>query len=350
MTRTEQIKAAIDNLITVHDEWEADPTAPAVPTDRFEAALKEASEVCEHGDTPEQCREVVTAMSRLYYEWERYENGLRTNDHRPQGSFWGAFRALLHARKGVTPFVPHRPEPVSVLLAQKVSDRQIALYIYGDGTDGPLCTGGRPDSNKIQQEAKKPGSVVPQDWIHPQDRERKRIYDEECRRRLEAVQSRENEGDGIDPASVEELLRQGQYPGVVARVKRVDISEVLKVAERLAREGVTISPPVNLASVRAPHEPQLTPEQDAALQPRSGGDAAGQTEDNDEEDQTEDVPGAGTDATMDELIVELSRRFPDDGAGDLVTRIRNELGENVTVQKVTAVLRKAKEKPEAAAV
>lgn len=351
MSRKDDILTAVDNLITVHDEWEADLQAPIVPTERFEYAIEDAIRVCNAGDTPEVCRELVDVVSRLSLEWEEYKAGNMTPDHRPVGSFWGAFRAMNLAREGATPFVPKRPEPVRLLLEQKVSRRQIALHIYGDGKTGPLVNeSGQPDDAKIDEEAATPGSVVPDNWVHPQQLELMQRHQRELTTRLQSIASRENEGDGIDPATIEELLREGAYPAQVARAKRVDIQEVLIVMHRLVAAGVKVNGTLpNLAAMRSPQEPDLTPEQDAALQPRKSVDASTiEIDDEDEEVEPDAVVGAVSDsvvsdpAAVEALIVELHQQKPELGAGEIAAELREALGEPVSVQKVSAVLRRVK--------
>jgi hypothetical protein len=237
--RTEQIVAAVDHLIQVHDDWEADEKAPIVPTEAFELALTAAVETCDGGDTPIQCRELVTAVSRLGFEWNEYVDGKMDRQQRPVGSFWAAFRGMLTARQIASVSAPKRIEPVAELVAQKVSYHQIAFHIYGHNGKGPFVSAaGQPDVAKILQEAQTPGSVIPPDWVHPADAERRRQEVAALHRRLTSVARRDADKPEPyrDKASVEQLLREGQYPDVIASVKGVGLDEVLATAEQL---GIT---------------------------------------------------------------------------------------------------------------
>ena len=350
--RTGEILGAVDTLIQVHDEWENDPQAPDVPSEKLEAAIEDVIAIVDSGDIPETCRELTTAIGRVSIEWEKYREGIeRLPDGRPVGRFWGAMAAVFEARKGASPFIPKRPEPVSELLRQNVSHRQIALHIYGDGKTGPFVDkSGQPDIRLINQESAKPGSVIPDDWVHPRELELLRKYEETSRRQLQAIHDRQNEGDGVDPATIEELLREGAYPAQVARAKRVPIQDVLAVMHRLAAEGVHVNADLpNLAAMRSPYEPPITAAQDRALQPGqntaagglgSASDSSSDAEESDEE--VESVATARDAAAVDQLIMEIHQQNPDFGAGEIVAAMRETLGENVTVQKVTKVLRKAK--------
>lgn len=337
-SRTGEILEAVDLLIQVHDDWESDPKAPDVPTAKFEEAVLACVEVCNLGDTPSKCRELVDAVSRMGVEWEKYAGGEMGPGHRPRGSFWGAMRAVFHAREGAAP-LQHQPiEPVSLLLKQGVSQQQIALHIYGDGKTGPLVgPNGQPDATKILQEADNPGSVIPKGWVHPREDERISAHRERLKHRLAAAERHEDlDRQTEDPATVEELLREGAFPQQVARVKNVPLDEVLQVAEKLRAEGVKVNEPPNLSSMRAPHEPQLTPEQDKGLQPKQpSGDAF---------DFGADDPESGESAPdIDTLIQLVHEEHPDLGAGELVSILADQHETEVSVQKVAGVLRKQRE-------
>lgn len=326
MSRTQEILEAVDHLIQVHDDWESDPQTPEVPTQEFEQAVLHAASVCD-GDVPAPCRELVDTVSRLHLEWDKYADGQMRPDHRPVGSFWAAFREMLHAREGARPVVPVKPEPVSVLLKQKVPYRQIAYHIYGDGKSGPLVgEDGQPDLGKIHQEADKPGSVIPADWLHPDHIERMERQRSEFERRLKAV-SKSAEDFEEDPATIEDLLREGQYPAVVAKVKGVPINDVMEAVKKLQKNGIKVNESPNIGSERSPYEPELTEEQDAALQPKNrDGEQLATAEESDGQ-------------AINDLIIEIHEHNPDMDAGSIVSKISDDLGEPVSVQKVAAVLR-----------
>ena len=170
VSRTDEILSAVDHLIRVHDEWESDEKSPLQPSEAFEDALVEAVAAAENGDTPERCRELVTAVSRLGLEWNEYAGGKMDRLRRPIGSFWAAFRSVLTARKGADVPPKRKMEPVAELLKQNVSYAQIAHHIYGHNGKGPFLTAaGQPDIAKIIEERDKPGSIISADWVHPAD-------------------------------------------------------------------------------------------------------------------------------------------------------------------------------------
>lgn len=244
--RQSQILDAVDHMLRVHDLWESDPKAPDVPSQALEEAILGAIDTCEHGDIPAQCRELCTvAMARLRLEWDMYANeDARRSDGSPTARFWAAFKAVVTARQGAVPFVPKRVEPVKELIRQQVSYDQIARHIYGYRGKGPFIReDGSIDIDAILREAEKPGSVVPPDWLHPLELQRKQEYEQTAVYRLSAATAREN-GDtaeegrtSVDRATIEDFLLQGAMPHVIANVKGVPLSEVLAVQNRLYAEG-----------------------------------------------------------------------------------------------------------------
>lgn len=92
--------------------------------------------------------------------------------------------------------------------------------------------------HKIEEEARNPGSVLPEDFTPPSIQKRRELAKAEAAARLAQLQaglSRDEPKE--DPETIESLLKEGQYPDVVARVKKVSLDEVLKVATTL---GITV--------------------------------------------------------------------------------------------------------------
>ena len=167
MNRKEQILAAVDNLIHVHDAWENDDHSPGVPTEAFEQAVEDCVGIVCTGDLPSDCREINTAVGRLAVEWNEYREGRKINGNgTPFDSLWAAYREIVQARRGADAPVKRTLESVAQLREQKVSDFQIAK-LYGvmhpqSGLYGPTWEGVFFDDNsrvmhdKIDQESKLP--------------------------------------------------------------------------------------------------------------------------------------------------------------------------------------------------
>lgn len=352
MSRKSDILAAVDRLKRAHDDWESDDQSPLQPTAELERVINGTIKTCESGDVPYECRELVRAVDLMGAEWRKYESGQRTKDYRPLPAFWESLRGVWKARAGTHRPKPRRPEPVIVLISQKVSYQQIAQRIYGwfnpetERFEGPLVDDrGNPDIELIHREAAAPGSVVPKDWIHPSEAERIAEESAEAEASLEPSERHES-APAEDPATIEEMLREGAYPEQIARVKGISVNQVLAVAEQ---HGITPARMPNLAAMRAPQEPELTPEQDAALQPGWRTGAAGPIEDESDEDADDDLDRSDyTEEQLRELIVSTAEQFPNLGSPDLVAKLR-DLGAAVTVQKVSGVLRAHRQKQPATA-
>lgn len=327
--RRTAILSAVDTMIAEHDAWANDPHSPEQPTERMELAIDAAILECASGDVPSDCRELVGAMSALSVRWDDYRAGSWDGRQRPLPDFWRTFQGVMSARKGANKRGYRRPEPVAELIRQKVGYEQIARFIYGDGEKGPFLHDGRIRVDLILQEAEKPGSVVPADWIHPDQIRREAEDLKALNSRLNALQSRD-EKRSEDPSTVEELLRQGAFPEQVARVKGISVIDVREIA---AQCRLTPNELPNLAAIRAPHEPELTEEQDRAYQPRMSEPVA--------EDDIEE-PEAMSDEALDDLIFESSEKFGSLGSAELAQKLSADLGVSVTAHKVAGVIRSRK--------
>lgn len=271
--RRDMILSAVDTFLKIHDEWEADIHGPPQPSEKFERGVLLCIEICERGDTPEDCRGLIGAVAKMGTEWLLYENGKMGADHRPTTAFWNAVRDVKKERAGAVPFVPRNRESVLTLRKQGVGDPQIARCNYGDpewpNGYGPFL-GARGEVNEaaLNAEAKaneRGETTLPADWIHPDDRNRKRQADQDARTRLSQLQKEISANNAAksneDP---EKLLREGQYANVVARVCGMPLDDVIALANKL---GVTTDTTPNLAAQRAPQEPSINEASDRALQP-----------------------------------------------------------------------------------
>lgn len=315
--------AEVDRMIEVHDQWENDDTAPNVPTAAFEAQIHQLARVADQ-DVPNELIELHSGVARLVHEWNEYASGEKRVHGRPLPVFWAAFRGMLEARRNLCDKPRRILEPVKVLLSQGVGYNQIAQHIYGHNGQGPLLNEyGQPDVAKIHQEADKPGSVIPKGWLHPADAATVQHTVTQFASRIQAVTDRENDDIRTpDAESVDELLRQGQYVDVIARVKQVSEDEVYAAAARLG--------------ILAPLRPNLTGNlaADADASASESGAAV--------EQSTPEPRPAVTDVdqrvgpSLDERIIELYR----EGMG--APEIKEALADsnvNVNVQKISAVIR-----------
>lgn len=260
MADTQQVLDAVDTFLTAHQTWADNDVGPAVPTAAYEAALLSLIRTCE-GDIPARCREIATAVSRLTVEWNDYAHGVKRTGRRgdqPHPSLWAAVENLATVRKGSSWRIPPLPEPVEYLISQKVSLSQIALHIYAHKGRGPFITGdGAFDQNLVLQEAKTPGSVCQPGWWEALFADEERTAVAMMRHSIAAPAHVLTDPLDIiteDPASIEQLLREGAYPHQIAKVKKTTVEEVFRIAKE---KNITPNEMPNLAAMRAPHEPDL---------------------------------------------------------------------------------------------
>ena len=335
MKRRDEILTAVDALVAAHDEWAEDDSAPDVPTREFEVLIDDVVDVCKTGSVPGDCRELVEAVDKLGTEWQAYSEGAWDNKGQPMPQFWRSFRGVLAARAGAYIPKPVPPTPVSILVEEGGTSRQIAHAIYGWREDGvrmgPFID---PDNgaileNLIRQEAEKPGSVIPEGWIKPTALRDAEKMKEEAANRITEVEEREV----VAPKpTVESMLRDGAYVQQTSRVTGVGEDKVRQIAEILGLDAIEQENPTG--AVRAPQEPQLTESDHLSLQAKNAGPI---DDDYEEDDDIADIdPVDMSDDQIADMIVRMS-----DG-GESSTDIAKGLG--ITVQKAAQVIRRHKEK------
>lgn len=185
MTRVEQLNQTVDKLRQAHDVWLDDKNAGTAPSDGLCDAIEFTQEVFQRGVCPPShvgLNNAVVELNRRYDDW------LHEGNDTPGEGFWVSMRQVFDIRQKMAKLAtpPEQIAPIATLRKQGSTDRQIAFYIYGwpsrngkdydpasDNRVGPFLTQfGGIDYDKLEEEAAKPGAVVPRDWINPQDRKR----------------------------------------------------------------------------------------------------------------------------------------------------------------------------------
>ena len=251
-TRETEIKSALKTMVDAKRKW-------SLSEDRFfpdwlENAISAALNIALNGDVPASCIKIHTACVRLADAWGHIiasGEGLDQKTGIPGPTFWSLFESLESQLKNSSVSKHRFLRPVKELLEEYKNDSgRKWLYIARDygwldktGEDhvwkGPFFTNGNVDQFLIEKEAREPGSVVPAGW-HPEDeneKQRKDIVESSGSALSRIRQHLKSQGriqdSPEDPATIEELLRQGQFVSVIARVKRVSEEEVRSVADRL---------------------------------------------------------------------------------------------------------------------
>ena len=130
--RKEAILKAVDDVLAVYEEWAKDDQEYRINP---ESALADYLEVLQStldvGDTPQECLELVVEAGKMLAQYRRYQDGAwHPHSYEPTEAFYLTVRATQEARAGAQPPGESLIEPVALLRAQGVDDRQIAR-IYG---------------------------------------------------------------------------------------------------------------------------------------------------------------------------------------------------------------------------
>lgn len=288
--RETEIKSALKTMIDAKRRW-------SLSEDRFfpdwlENAISAALNIALNGDVPASCIKIHTACVRLADAWGWIitdGEGLDQKTGIPGRQFWALFESVEVQMKSMDVSKSRSLRPVKELLEEYKNDggRKWA-YIARDygwldksGEDhvwrGPFFQNGNVMQFLIEQEAREPGSVVPAGW-HPEDeneKTRKNIIADSGSALARIRQHLKSQGKiqetPEDPATIEELLRQGQFVSVIARVKKVSEDEVRAVADRLKITALSKQDLYQKAQVEGAADDQVYRESMVGADDTSGG-------------------------------------------------------------------------------
>ncbi len=333
--RLRTILQQVDELLRRIDNWLKPGCSPVIPA-AVELAIQQTDIVLSNGDLPQSCLGLTTAVSRLVEEVRGFnarEHGkVRLESGGPGPGFWAAAKAVATARHDAQVPLIEQFEPVAVLLKQGVSHEQIAKHIYGRGGAGPfLQSNGTPDVALLEKEAREPGSVIQADWIPPWHAARLAVRQRQLEGQLQAYDQRQSARRYDDPASVEELLREGEYVQQIERGKGVGRERILETATRI---GVTaVDGPGYQPGVRSPYETDSS---------------------SDDDDDDDDMPRPAADrAAAKALVIELCQKSKGTrGAAEIAAELRR-LGHDINTNAVAGIIggwkrKKAKKRTKAA--
>lgn len=261
-SRRGDIIRALEQLAAQHEAWYDDPTTRGIEDgSEFDDAINMAIATICVGDVPADCREISDRMRRVELEYQLYIDRAKvTTTGEPVQAFWSAFRDVLEAFRKVRIAIEGRVlESVESLKAQGLNDHQIAVQ-YGIRKDG-LWTGiffnenGTPRADLIEKEAKNAGSVIPADFVHPEDiirRGKLAIEMDGHLQRAETVAAESKTGiaEKSDAERLKEIepdvvayLKEGAMPWQAAKEFAITQQQVDDIAKRhgLAHETVDTS-------------------------------------------------------------------------------------------------------------
>lgn len=247
-TRKEQILAAVDDVLSEYVLWMAEDKLDYIPVGhRLDAAIGSAEAMCGSGDVPTDCRRLVDCVARLDVEYQKYHDGEflpRTKSPTPR--FHAAVEAVVKSRAGAVFQPPRRMESVREFRRQNATDSQIATGHARWNEAAGMWVGpfhdsmGRVLHADIQAEFDKPGTLIPADWIHPNemaDREAaEKNYSEHYTRLQKLRDESVPDAKAWSEADVAEYLRQGAFVHQVVHVYGITQQEVVEIANRAGIE------------------------------------------------------------------------------------------------------------------
>lgn len=267
----EVIRAAAQRIVAIQDrqsEMDRDDYYPYADGVEI-AGLLSAAMAFNEPDLPIELRALWNALAALvpkHRDLVLGESNAATPKGWPKMSYAVLVDSIRHCltikRKVRVPL-----KPVASLLADYGDDSRKYNYIAKEYArtnretgqlEGPFLKDGSVQAQLIEQEAAKPGSVVPGGW-HPDDG---RVEDvlpliQVCQNAVAALRRygdsmrTEQVAEYRDPESIEGLLRQMQFPATIARVKGVSEEEVRAVASRLGIRPTESSDPFRPADIHS---------------------------------------------------------------------------------------------------
>lgn len=247
-TRKEQILKAVDDVLSEYVLWMGDDALQHIPVGhRLDAAIGSVEAMCGSGDVPTDCRQLVDCVARLGVEYQKYHDGEfvpRTKS--PTQRFHAAVEAVTKSRAGADAPPPRRMESVRELRRQNLSDSQIATCFARWNDAAGMYVGPFHDSKgrvlhaDIQAEFDKPGTLIPADWTHPNERAEREIAEQNYADNFTRLQKLRDESvpeaKSWSEADVVAYLREGAFVHQVVHVYGITQQEVVEIANRAGIE------------------------------------------------------------------------------------------------------------------
>lgn len=332
MARKDDILDAVQRVVAEHERFTDQQGGDPYPPQSFDDAVRLMINVSQGGDWPQECISLCKAIDEFDVVWNQYADGDWQPDGSPKGIVWQKLGNVISEFVGTSKPEVNKLESVSVLLDQMKDWTGRYLHVarvYGwrermpGGKHkwvGPFFTANEtPDVEKIEQERREPGSVLGDDWVAPNERERVERETEALRTKLDRIERRAQSSTfQKDPASIEEQLREGQYADVIAKGQGVTEEEVRRIAAEL---GITPNERVNLKTYTPPSDEPV---------PQTSDEVTTDDAVSDDEPTTEDIRAA---------VLEAYEEDDSLGSAEIVGKVRDEYGYEVTARQVAAYIR-----------
>ncbi len=332
--RQDYLFLVTDNLIRQRQIWADDAGLQGLPIGgSLWMAAEQAVAAFKTGSLPASCRGLSDAVALFTRHWEEHTARAEVDpkdDPLPGGNVWGALDAVAEARKGSDPQGIRKIEPVADLVQQGVTDEQIAK-IYKWKTDL-----GHWDIQKVREAKASPGKYDGEAYY---EAKRLELEKKKVREREEAL-SMANQIAGkkpttlkAGPESIETLAAQGLLAPQIARVKAVEVEDVLTYCREhgIVLDGMAPVPKDAPATEAAPAS-NREPSPEPVEQPEYEDDAI-----DSRLDDEEFAPPEGNPLSIEDQVFNAIDNDPGAKPGEIAKMLR------LTPQKVTAILKRREE-------
>lgn len=227
--RSDELHAAVDAMIGVHERWVADENRPSPDTSYWEG-VDELIETFDNGDIPSECRKLSVAVEQFADQVDLFHDRDDVEQMYPDSPYWESWENVAQARElpaenATTDELPPL-EPIPILHAQNVQHDQIARMY------GLFLPNGEPARHLVQRELDKPGSVINANWKDPRQKAAKenKSLQETAKIAREDRQKQKTENAGkACPESPRDLWEQDVDVEQAARMLKMPLAEVTEM-------------------------------------------------------------------------------------------------------------------------
>lgn len=253
--KAERLKALVDQTLRCYQSWGANQDVREI-SEELEDAIDAMLLGFQAIEAPQEYQAVARVVENIVPEWQAWKDqvALRGTEGVFPGKRW--FNAMTElGRAWITSekVVLNPLEPVSELMRQGVSPRQIAL-IWGFELPN-----GQPDMEKVFQEAANPGTHTK--GVDPRVRKAQEARERQIAEMEEIIERRRKERERVEQAAPEGLGQLIKEAVSVRQIKKM-IPGVTDEQIRAMADSMGLPPPdvdyAPVQSARAPHEPEIS--------------------------------------------------------------------------------------------
>lgn len=177
--RSQQLKKSIAAYLHTHNKWVDDKNRPN-PDESYWDAVEELLSTFDHGDIPQDCRDLANAVDAVSLETDKFDQRQNVSVAMPGQSFWTARESLEKLFASINRPAEHKKERETVqqLAKEGVGHEQIARMW------GLVDDHGKGKAWLIEKELASPGSVITAKYVHPDD-----VRDDSATDEVETVRS-----------------------------------------------------------------------------------------------------------------------------------------------------------------